>query len=87
MAMADEGKFAKLIDGALARLNRQPPPKRPPVDNGDDLRVDQLRRVRFADRVQHLRDPAGAFCAEEEVHRRRRIEHYHRKLSCRPAHG
>lgn len=45
VAMADDGKFTKVIDGASACLNRQPSFRRPSTDNSDDFRIDQLWRA------------------------------------------
>ena len=71
--MADKGQLGELVDGASARLDREPPANRPPTDHRDDFWIDQLGRVGFRDRTQDPGDPGGALRAEQEIDSRRGV--------------
>lgn len=70
MAVADERKLTELLDGSAGRPDREPPTKRPAAHDGENLRVDELRRVSFSNRAQHPRDAGGSVRREQEVDNR-----------------
>lgn len=49
VAVTNEGELPELIDRPSSGLRTEPPSKRPATDHRNDLRVDQLRSVGFAD--------------------------------------